>query len=61
MTVYEKFYKNDDSFMMKALAYYLSDDTDCDACPISEICKNSNDCSCSVIFYRWLKKEVKDA
>lgn len=61
MTVYEKFYKNDDSFMMKALAYYLSDYTDCDTCPISEICKNHNDFSCSLLVYKWLKKEVTDA
>ena len=61
MTVYEKFYKYDDRLMIKALSDYLSSDTECDACPISEFCKNNQDRSCRGVFYRWLKKEVEDA
>ena len=50
MTVYEKFFKYDDIFMLKALAIYLSDDTDCDDCPVSELCKENNDLSCRNVF-----------
>lgn len=61
MTVYEKFFKYDDSFMLKALAIYLSSDTECDACPVSELCKENNDLSCRKVFLMWLQKEVEDA
>ena len=63
MTVYEKFYKNDDHYMIAALADHLSSYTDCDVCQLSELCKNhNNELNCKEIFYMWLQKEAdKDA
>lgn len=61
MTVYEKFYKYDDRFMIKALSDYLSSDTECDDCPISELCKHNSDIKCYENFEMWLQKEVEDA
>ena len=61
MTVYEKFYKHDDCFMMKALSEYLSSDTECDDCPVKELCKQHNDISCRGIFHMWLQKEDEHA
>lgn len=60
MTRYEKFYKNDDRFMIKALAEYLSSDIECEDCPADEICLNDN-LSCRECFRVWLLKEVEDA
>lgn len=57
MTVYEKFYKNDDSFMIKALSDYLSYEVSCDECQISELCKQNPDYACFAIFKMWLEKE----
>lgn len=57
MTVYEKFFKNDDSFMIRALADYLSSEKSCDECPISELCKQNPDLTCFAIFKMWLEKE----
>ena len=57
MTVYEKFYKNDDHLMIKALSDYLSSDISCDECQISELCKQNPDYACFAIYKMWLEKE----
>lgn len=59
MTVYEKFYKHDDRYMIAALADNLSY-TDCDVCQISELCKNHNEMNCKEIFSMWLQKEADE-
>lgn len=60
MTVYEKFYKHDDRYMIAALADHLSYCTDCDVCQISELCKNHNEINCIEVFSMWLQKETDE-